>query len=177
MEEKALSGCLKLIDVTDVDETARIEELATVNEHWTEIVGRYNNGESIDVKFYRKPNYRIRMPYRKIPIAVMMQTNIQRSCQYQPIHFDNCGNEIELDEMAIWSGGKHYCMECGRCKYSEPADEEGLMCTRCGEDIEPFDDIWGFDSDSGSEIDICMCSRCAYLTHRYPPWEQLWKET
>ena len=174
MKHEELSGCTKLSDITDFDEIARIEELATLNSHSVEITGRRYGGESVDVKLYRK-RPRSKMSFRKMPIDLAMQANIERSYYRRPTYCDNCHVELEADDYAIWSGGKHYCIPCGTEMFSEPA-EEGLMCTRCGNDIDPSDDIWGFDQDSQSEIDMCMCSRCAYITHRFPIWEQLLKE-
>ncbi len=175
MKHEKLSGCTKLTDVTDEDEVSRIEELATLSRHWVEITGRRYNGESVDVKLYRKPPH-FKSIHRNLPIDIAMQVNIERSFQRHPLYCDTCRTEIEPDEYVIWSGGKHYCLPCAKEKYSEPANEEGLMCTKCGKDIDPADDIWGFDEDSFSEIDVCMCSRCAYITHRFPAWEQMLKE-
>ena len=175
MKQEEFSTGTKLSEITDADEVSRIEELATLSPHCVVITGRRYGGESVDATLYRKPE-RQKAPFRKLPIDLAMQSNLERSFIYRPIQCDECGTGIESNEYAIWSGGKHYCIPCGTKKYSEPAGEEGLMCTRCGADVDPSDDIWGFDTDSHSEIDMCMCSRCAYITHRFPPWEQLLKE-
>lgn len=178
MKHEKLSECTKLTDVTDKDDVARIEELSIFDKRKRQIwiTGRSEDGESINVKLFPvKPGTRAARRGGSLEISVIGA--LELSEQIEPLTCEYCGEHIEPNEPAIWSGGKHYCMRCGAKKYSEPAGEEGLMCTRCGCDIDPDDDIWGFDDDSFSEIDICMCSRCAYITHRYALWEQKLRET
>ena len=163
-------------DVSDIEETDRAEELAVADCDWHKVANRSKYDDYLDVIVFRMEKGK-RLKYRQTPLADMTIRNMERQRGYIPLTCDECGIEIEPDERAVWSGGKHYCMSCGRELYSEPVEDEGLMCTRCGDPIDISDDIWGFDEDSSYQDDICMCSRCAYITHRFPAWEQWLKET
>ena len=162
--------------ITDSEEISRAEELSVIDRNWTKITQSSESGDVVDAMVFRVLE-RQKLRFRQVPLSRMAMGRMVQSKGFESLFCDECGSYIDISDYAIWSGGKHYCMSCARNKYSEYVDYEGLMCTRCGEDILPGDDIWGFDTDSHSEIDMCMCSRCAYITHRFPPWEQLLKET
>lgn len=165
----------KLIGVSDEEEISRTEELSAIDRNWTKVVNR--SGEaSVDAMVFRDIKGQS-LRFRNLRLEIIVTGRMEQSRYFEPTICDECGKEIESWDYAIWSGDKKYCMECGRSKYSEPVIEgDLLMCTRCGEDISEDDDIWGFP-ESDSLIDQCMCSRCAYITHRLPVWERYLKDT
>ena len=175
-EEQDIIIGMKISGISDEEEISRSEELSVVDQEWTKVASRSPWGDSVDIIHFRHLKGR-KFRFRETPLHTMTICRMEQGRNYEPAVCDQCGIEFDPWEEAIWTGGKHYCMECGRKLYSEPVIEgDLLMCTRCGEDISEDDDIWGFP-ESDSLIDQCMCSRCAYITHRFPVWEQFLKET
>lgn len=163
--------------VEDDEEVNRTEELSAVDDEWTKVIKRSESGRVDFIRF--RPEKGRRLKYRSTPLAEMTMRNMERDGMigFKPTYCMECGIEIEAGEYTWFDGNAHYCNNCGYELYAEqPEAQDELVCTRCGEDIDNADDIYGFEKMDTSE-EACMCSRCSAIKHRFPLWENFLKET
>ena len=175
-EQSASRIGTRIKGLTDEEQISRVEELSAIDPEWTKITRRSEYGGEVDVyKFRMQKGKHLRL--RKLPLSELIMIRMEAEDNYEYAYCDECGTFVEPDEPLVWSGSHHYCMSCGKEKYSEPVlPGDDLICTRCGMDIDPDDDIWGFP-EAGTRVEECMCSKCAHVTHIYPVWEHVWKQT